>query len=74
MKKDDKVVEFTGSTRLDLPVDTILSKVKKAKLDEIIVIGFDEEGDFYFASSKGDGGDMLWLLEKAKKMLLDYEP
>lgn len=71
--KDDKVVSFTGITTLDFPPDKILTKALD-RLEQVVVIGFDKEGDFYFASSKADGGSVLWLLEKAKKMLLEYEP
>jgi len=31
----------------------------------------DKDDDFYFASSKSDGRDIIWLLEHAKKKLLE---
>ncbi len=73
MKNDDKIIHFDGITRLDLPVDRVIQMAKKEKLDEVVIIGFDPEGEFYFSSSKANGGDVLWLLEKAKQMLLHYE-
>lgn len=71
MKGDDKVVLFNGVTRLDIPVDRVLSSAKKERLDEVVVMGFDKDGGFYFSSSKADGGSVLWLLEIAKKALLE---
>lgn len=73
MTKDPHVLEFTGITRLDLPVGKILKAAREAKLQAALVIGFDKDGDFYFASSKADGGEVLWLLELAKKRLLEVE-
>ena len=42
-----------------------------AELTEVVVIGINPLGQFWFASSKADGGDVLWHLEIAKKRLLD---
>ena len=64
------VVELRNITRLDLPPDRILESAK-GKLSEVIVIGFTEDGEEYFASSVADGGSVLWQLERAKKRLLD---
>jgi len=64
------VVELGCITRLDLPADKVLNAAID-KLETAVIIGWDKDGDFYFASSKADGGDVLWLIEKAKKLLLD---
>lgn len=72
-KSDEKILQWNGVTRLDYPVRTITADADKADLEEIAVAGFDKEGMFYFSSSKADGGAVLWLLEKAKQMLLNYE-
>jgi hypothetical protein len=66
-----KILEFTGVTRLDLEPDRILEGAK-GKLQGVIVIGFDQEGEFYGATSYADGGDALWLLELCKLRLLDH--
>ena len=39
--------------------------------DEIVVIGYLKNGEDYIATNLADGSDMLWLLEMAKKKLLD---
>jgi hypothetical protein len=66
-----EVVELDVLTHLDLPVDRILKAALEKGLAEVVIIGFDDDGEFYFAASKADGGDVLWLLELAKKKLLE---
>ena len=61
---------FDGITKLDLPPDRILDGAK-GKLQGVIVIGFDQEGEFYAASSYADGGNAIWLLEVCKKRILE---
>ena len=67
---DSNVVELGCITRLDLPPDRILNKAI-GKLDAVVIVGWDKEGDFFFASSYASGPESLWLLEKAKKELLE---
>ena len=58
-------------TRLDIPVERVLSSAQEKGLESAVVIGWDADGDFYFASSVSDGAETLWLLEIAKKRLLE---
>ena len=70
----NNIIEFPNKqviTDQRVPVKNILLGADKAKLKETIVIGWDEEGEFYFASSEADGANCLWLLEKAKMELLN---
>jgi hypothetical protein len=64
------VVRFTGITKLDMPADHVLESAL-GKLEGVVILGYDKDGQEYFASSYTDGGDMLWLLERAKKALLE---
>jgi len=64
-----EVLIFDGITRLDYPVERVLDAAKGCA--EVVVVGFDAEGKFYFSSSKANGPDALWLLELAKKRLMD---
>lgn len=64
-----EIVNWSGITRLDMPPDRILEAAKD-KLEGVVILGFTKDGDEYFASSYADGGEMLWLLERAKKALL----
>jgi hypothetical protein len=66
-----EVVELPVITSLDLPAERVLNAAIKEDLDEVVIVGFDKDGDFYFASNKSDGGGVLWLFELAKKALLE---
>lgn len=67
----DNVVEWGGITRLDMPPERVLTKALDGKLTSVVILGHTEDGDEYFASSLADGGDVLWLLERCKKLLLE---
>lgn len=67
------VVTFRGITKLDLPPDRILEDAI-GKLDGVVILGYTKDGDEFFASSYADGGNVLWLLEKLKKQLLETVP
>lgn len=64
-----KVIIAPVVTKLDLPPDRPLEQAI-GKLQDSIVIGYDHDGDFYFSSSLADGGDVLWLIETAKRVLM----
>ena len=63
------VIFFTGITKLDLDPDTVLENTK-GKLEGAVILGYDKEGNEYFASTYADGGNVLWLLERCKLNLL----
>lgn len=65
------VVVLDMVTTLDIPPERIIQGAKEAKVKNVMVLGYDENDGFYFASSFSDGGDALWLMEKAKKLLLE---
>lgn len=67
----DNVIEWNGITRLDLPPERVIAKALEAGLVNVVILGHTEDGQEYFASSLADGGDVLWLLERCKKLLLD---
>lgn len=65
-----KVIPFTGITKLDMAPDHIL-EAAKGKLEGVIIVGFDLDGEEYFASSYADGGTANWLLDRCKTKLLN---
>ncbi len=67
---DDNVITFTGVTYLDMPPDRILEDAI-GKMKGVIVIGESVDGDEVFKSSYADGPEVLWLLERMKKRLLE---
>jgi hypothetical protein len=66
----ENVVVLHADTRLDIPAERVLSAAFDAGLTDVVVLGYDGDGDEYFASSVADGGDVLWLLERGKTKLL----
>jgi hypothetical protein len=71
----DNVIPLNGITRLDVPVDRVLAQAAEEIGDNggVLVLGWDSDEQLYFASSMADGGEVLWLLEKAKLALLSVE-
>jgi len=69
----DTVIPLGNFTSLDLPADRVLDSAKDHVKGGVVVMGWDDGGELYFASSIADGGEVLWLLEKAKQTLL-WEP
>ena len=71
MKLIEKVTVLPVITTLDLDVERVLQAAIDAKPKYVLVIGEDAEGQLYFASSKADGGEALWWMEKAKRALME---
>jgi len=63
------IIQFDGTTRLDIPADKIL-QAAIGKMEKVLIAGIDKDGEEYFASSMADGGDCLWYIERFKKQLL----
>ena len=60
-----QIIDLPVITRLDLDPDRVLQKAV-GKLKSAIVIGYDKNDGFFFASTHADAGNVFWLLEKAK--------
>ena len=65
----NNVIPIGGITYQDIDPDEILENAKGTFTD-VLVLGMDEDGVACFLSSLGDGGDIIWLLEKCKQHLL----
>jgi hypothetical protein len=63
------VVVLPVVTKLDLPPDRII-EAALGKLESVVIMGYDKDGNEYFAASCADGGDVLWILERSKLKLL----
>ena len=53
-------------TTLDIPADTVLASAARRQLVNVMVLGHEADGTEYLASSTGDLGTILVLLERAK--------
>lgn len=67
----DNVVYPGFITKLDIPADRVLNAALDAGLTGVVVLGWDADENEYFASSIADGADVLWLMERLKKQLLE---
>lgn len=68
----DNVIPLGNITRLDIPAERVLEAAKD-HLEHAVILGWDSDDKLYFASTFADGGEVIWLLEKAKKELLSDE-
>ena len=66
----DNVIPLGVVTTRKLPVDPILDAAK-GQLADVLITGWDADGELYIASSSANGGDLLWLIEKTKQRLLE---
>ena len=71
MKSVDNVAVLPVITTHDLDVERVLQAAIDAKPVYVLVIGENTDGGLYFASSKSDGGEALWWMEKAKAALME---
>lgn len=65
----NNVIPFGGITRLNLDPEQVLS-FATGRLGGVVILGYDKDGEEYFASSYADGGEVLWLMERLKMKLL----
>lgn len=70
----DNVVPFNGITYGDMDPKVVLQAAIDRNLDNVVVLGYLENGDMYFAGSTSDGPLVLWLLENFKAELMQTEP
>jgi hypothetical protein len=66
-----EVVNFTGITTVPERPETFLKKAEKWGLDRCLIAGWSDSGKFCFGASFSDVGELLILLEKAKRDLLE---
>lgn len=66
-----KVVTLDCVTRLNIPVQRVLDGAIAQNLEDVVILGKEAGGKYFFASSVPDGGTVLWMMEKLKKELLD---
>lgn len=67
----DNIIQLNAMTKLDIPCDKVLRSAI-GELKTVVVLGWDKDYNLYHASSKSDLMEILWLLERGKKALLEY--
>ena len=61
------VIEFPDGTVGDIPVDGVLEGAKLLQM--VCIMGYDKDGNEYFASSSGDIKEINWLIDCYKQFL-----
>lgn len=65
------IIYLNVSTTLDIPPDKVLEDAI-GKLESVLLIGRDKNGELVIAASLASKQDNLWDIEQAKKFLLEY--
>ncbi len=68
-----EVVRGQFITTRDTSPDRALEGAAEYGLERVVIVGFDSDGEFYFASSQADSGEVLYFLERAKWELMKME-
>ena len=64
------VVDSGIISRLPVPPEKILRRASAAGLTQVVIVGFDADGNEYFASSEADAGNVLYHLHRAHWALM----
>ena len=56
-----------------MTVEQALASVVGETLTDVLIVGYDEDGDLYVRSSRMDRKDALWLAEMLKRWALGEE-
>lgn len=67
----DNVVTLGVVTSLDLDPTHVLGGALEKGLQSVVILGYDADGDEFFASSISAGPEILWLMEMLRKRLLE---
>lgn len=55
---------------IDHGADAALDRAA-GKLNKVFILGLDKENNFYFDNNQPDAGELLWLMEVAKRKMMD---
>jgi hypothetical protein len=65
-----EIITLNMETWLDIPADRVLEGVM-GKLSTVLLVGYDSDEQPYFAASTSNKGDMLLMIERLRKRLLE---
>lgn len=75
---DDNIVRFPGTaageqiTYAEIPAETILNAALETKFQQLMVVGWTEDGVLYMAATTGYNPDNMALLDIAKQELISF--
>ncbi len=67
------VVQARFITTQNTSPDRALEACNEYGLSAVVIVGYDNDGELYFASSQAASAEVIYLLEKAKHELLKME-
>lgn len=73
LKNQSNVINLSMVTYNDIDPNKILIDAINEGMEEVVVLGYTKDGTEYFASSKADGADTLWHLQRAQTRLLSFD-
>ena len=59
----NNVLPFVGITRIDSEADNVLRHAL-GELDSVVIVGYDKDGNEFYASNIADGANALWHLQR----------
>ena len=68
-----EVVSGNFVTTLNTDPQRALEGALDKGLTEVVIVGRDKDGDFYFASSQAASGEVVWFLQRAQYELFKME-
>ena len=67
--EDDTVVYLDRSTTLPIPPSRVLLGALEKNLDSVLIIGQDQEGNSYYASSAPSMKDWVWEMRQLEHLI-----
>jgi hypothetical protein len=61
------IIEFPDGTVGDIPIEGVLDGAKLLQM--VVIMGYDKDGNEYFASSCGDLKELNWIADRYKHFL-----
>ncbi len=70
-----EVIELDVPTTVDMSPEKVLSDAIEADLAEVLVIGWDKNGNFYGSGSTSDIAENIYLMERLRFNIMsgDFE-
>lgn len=65
-----EIIRLKTITTLDLQPDDVLREAVGQFPGGVFICGWDDTGNVCFSSSLADGGDVMWLMEVAKTLIM----
>lgn len=65
-----EVVDLSIPTTADIPVNKVLAGAMEGRIEDVLVLGIDERGEFYIAASSGSCALNLLMVETARAEIL----